>query len=361
MVQTAAVAIGAIGAVSLGAYATGTAIAAPDTRTAQQILPAAEMPLRAGDVRATFLGTTTILFDDGATQLLVDGFFSRPNALSVALGRIQPDAERIRDGRTRGGVGRPAAVLVAHAHFDHAMDAADILAGTNDLLIGSASAANVARGRDLPERQIRVVKGGERFQLGCFGVTVVPSPHSYPVRYEGEIAAPLRPPAKAEDYKEGGNFSFLVEHRGRRLLIHPSANFKPGQFGERTADIVFLGIGGLGTKDEAFTRDYWTEVVANRKAAWVFPVHWDNFTRPLSQELRPVPWPLDNYRLTLQRLQAHANAPGGAKVATLPPLRAVDLPLRPPAEGLCPPRSSSGRGDPDATATAPREENRPQG
>lgn len=32
-----------------------------------------------GAVKVTFLGTTTLLFDDGETQLMIDGFFTRPS------------------------------------------------------------------------------------------------------------------------------------------------------------------------------------------------------------------------------------------------------------------------------------------
>ena len=32
-----------------------------------------------GDVRVTFLGVSTLLFDDGETRIMTDGFFSRPS------------------------------------------------------------------------------------------------------------------------------------------------------------------------------------------------------------------------------------------------------------------------------------------
>src|SRR5262245_60869304 len=44
-----------------------------------------------GEVKVTFLGTTTLLFDDGETQLMIDGFFSRPPMAKVALSPIETD------------------------------------------------------------------------------------------------------------------------------------------------------------------------------------------------------------------------------------------------------------------------------
>ena len=38
-------------------------------------------------VTATWLGVTTLLFDDGETQILIDGFFSRPTLWESILGR----------------------------------------------------------------------------------------------------------------------------------------------------------------------------------------------------------------------------------------------------------------------------------
>ena len=38
-------------------------------------------------VTVTWLGVTTLLFDDGDTQLLIDGFFSRPSLTDILLDR----------------------------------------------------------------------------------------------------------------------------------------------------------------------------------------------------------------------------------------------------------------------------------
>ena len=44
------------------------------------------------DLTVTWFGVTTLLIDDGVTQILIDGYFSRPSLLDIALERrIEPD------------------------------------------------------------------------------------------------------------------------------------------------------------------------------------------------------------------------------------------------------------------------------
>ena len=38
--------------------------------------------LKENQVKVTFFGVSTLLFDDGETQILLDGFFSRPSILT---------------------------------------------------------------------------------------------------------------------------------------------------------------------------------------------------------------------------------------------------------------------------------------
>ncbi len=63
-----------------------------------------------GAVTATFLGTATLLFDDGETALMTDGFFSRP-AIELALDGsgdplVEPDVATVEAWLERLGVTR---------------------------------------------------------------------------------------------------------------------------------------------------------------------------------------------------------------------------------------------------------------
>jgi L-ascorbate metabolism protein UlaG (beta-lactamase superfamily) len=253
-----------------------------------------------GGVRITFLGVSTLLVEDGETAILTDGFFTRPGKLRTVLGRIAPDRDRIGRALERAGISRLAAVIVAHSHYDHAMDAPEVAERTGALLVGSESTANIGRGWGLAEDRMRVVHGGETMELGKFRVRVVATRH-FPHRVAmGEIEAPLRPPARATAYREGGSFSILIERGEKTMLVQASAGFVEGGLQGRKADVVFLGMAGLGGKDEAYREAYWREVVQAVRGRRVIPIHWDDFSRPLDQPLVPFPRLLDDFDASMR-------------------------------------------------------------
>lgn len=281
-------------------------------------------------VRARFMGTTTILLEDGVDQILLDGFFSRPRLSSVIFRKIGPDPSRIKAGLARARITRLSAVLTAHAHYDHALDAPDVAEATGAPLVGSASVANIALGRGFPAARIRTITGGETLCFGRFTIRAVAAPHSPAGRlrgwlFDGAIPRPLASPARAWAYKEGGNFSYLVEHGGTRILLHPSANSRPDLFQDMRADVVFLGLGGLGGRDEDRLETYWREVVGTTGPTTVIPVHWDNFWRPPDQPLKPPPRPFADHAgamRVISRLARH----DGVTILSPPPFEALDLP-----------------------------------
>lgn len=259
-----------------------------------------------GGLRVTFLGVSTLLFDDGETAVLIDGFFSRPGALRTLAGRIEPDVERVKSSLARAGIDRLAAVITVHSHYDHAMDSPLVAENTGALLVGSESTANIGRGWGLSEDRLRVVDGETTARFGRFLITLIPSAHFPHGMAMGDIRKPLVTPAHAVDYKEGGSYSVLLEHDGKTLLVQGSAGFVPGRLRGRRADVVFLGTAGLGTKDEEYRNAYWREVVTAVGARRVMPIHWDDFTRPLDEPLVPLSRFLDDVTVSFDFFIARA-------------------------------------------------------
>jgi L-ascorbate metabolism protein UlaG (beta-lactamase superfamily) len=275
-------------------------------------------------VAVTFLGVTTLLISDGETSLMTDGFFSRPGALATFLGRIAPDADAIERALDRAGVRELAAVIPVHSHYDHAMDSPEVARRTGALLVGSESSANIARGAGLPEERIRVATPGEPMHFGSFEVTLIRSKHFPHGMAMGEITEPLVPPARAFEYREGGSFSVLVAHPAGTLLVQGSAGFEPGVLAGRRADVVLLGVGALGTRDEAYREAYWDEVVAPVAPRCVIPIHWDDLTRPLDAPLVLAPRLLDDFDATIAFLGRRAAA-GNTALGLLPVWEPVTL------------------------------------
>jgi L-ascorbate metabolism protein UlaG (beta-lactamase superfamily) len=265
-------------------------------------------------VRVRFGGVATLLFDDGETAWMTDGFFSRPPAGQVLAGRIGPDTARIEAALKQMGVTRLAAVVPVHSHYDHAMDAPLVAQRTGALLVGGRSTMFIGRGLKLADARMREVKAGETLQLGKFSLRFVASRHSPTPYSDGhtreDLAAPLVPPQRATAWAEGDVWSIFVSHAsGRRFLVQGSAGIVPGALGEQV-DTVFLGTGTLGMKDSAYRQAYWDETVKATGAKRVIPIHYDDFTRPLEEGLVATPYLIDDFSVVMADLEQRSKAAG---------------------------------------------------
>lgn len=276
-------------------------------------------------LRAQFFGVSTVQVTDGQTQLMTDGFFSRPSVLSMVT-LMQPNEARIDKALAKGGISRLDALLVAHSHHDHALDVGPVARKTGALVVGTPSVGEIAQGQGLNAARTRAVEGGEVLRFGGFEVDVIRSPHSPDPLFPGEIDDPLHMPATLMQFKEGGNLSFLLRHAQGKVLIHGSANYVPGMYAGKRADVVFLGIGLLGKQSRDFIQAYWHEVVQVTGAKVVIPVHWDDFTRSLDEPLKQTIWPLDNIPAALKAINALAAA-DGVEVRVLQQYQRVELPI----------------------------------
>ncbi len=273
-------------------------------------------------VRVRFAGVCTLVFDDGETAVMTDGFFSRPG-LPRMLSTIAPDERAVDAGLAALGVRRLAAVIPVHGHYDHAMDAPLVARKTGALLLGDESVLNVGRGAGLPESAMRKVKPGDTAEFGAWRIRFIagrhaPTPFSSGAGGEHTLQ-PLKPPAHATAWREGQTWSLLVQHRsGRSFLVQGSAGFVEGALRGQRADVVFLGTGALGKQPAAYRAQLWHEVVDAVGARRVVAVHWDDFWLGLDQPLQPMPYLADDFALTMADLQRLASA--GHQDLRLPPL-----------------------------------------
>ena len=258
-----------------------------------------------GKVKVTFLGTSTLLIDDGETQLLTDGFVTRPGILKTGFGKIGCDTAKVSAFIKAYHVSNLKGIFCAHSHYDHAMDAPYIAKQTGAIMYGSSSTLNIGRGAGLGEELMQQYQLNTPIKFGKFTVIILPSKHTPPFKVMGKsnddlgvaITQPLPQPAKAEAYSEGGAFDILIEHSGKHILIKASTNWLPGALGNIQADVVFLGTACMGKQDSAFRANYYNETIGKLQPKIVVPIHWDNFFKPLSPHLKALPTVVDNVKL----------------------------------------------------------------
>jgi L-ascorbate metabolism protein UlaG (beta-lactamase superfamily) len=260
-----------------------------------------QRPVIAGDsatdtVTVTWFGVTTLLFDDGETQILIDGFFSRPTLVDILLERpVNNDAAVINYVLDEYRLRRLAAIIPVHSHFDHAMDIGAIANRTSASILGSASTVAIARGAGVPEDQITEAVEQQVYEFGKFAVTLLHSTHapvgwSGSVPMAGSIDEPLVMPQPISAWREGGSYTIVIRHPQGTAIVQGSAGFSDtgALSGELAADAVFLSVGGLETLGREYAEQYWQSMVTTTGASTVYILHFDDFTRPLG-EVVPAP------------------------------------------------------------------------
>ncbi len=159
-------------------------------------------------VRVTYLGTNGYQFEFKGHALLVDPYFSRVDALRVALGsRIQPNVARINDGLRRIAT-KADAILVTHGHFDHLLDVPAVMSKTRARLIASASSVDLAKRAGASAGD--AVKPGDVRRIGPWKIHVLAATHD---RLFGKVpfdqtGSQAGPPKRAADWICGEPLAF---------------------------------------------------------------------------------------------------------------------------------------------------------
>ena len=245
-------------------------------------------------VTATWLGVTTLLFDDGETQILIDGFFSRPTLTDILLDRpVDNDAAMINYAMNKFRMRRLAAIIPTHSHFDHAMDVGEIANRSSASVLGTSSTAQIARGAGVPEDQIIIAAADEVYTFGEFRVSLRQTPHAPlawggTVPVAGEIEQALEMPQPVSEFRMGGAWTIVLEHPQGTSLVVGSAGFTKYSLRETHADVVFLGVGLLDTLDREYAELYWQHTVTATGARTIYPVHFDDYTQPFGT-VEPMP------------------------------------------------------------------------
>ena len=262
--------------------------------------PLATTTSKPGDaVTATWLGITTILFDDGETQILIDGVFTRINPIQLAmLQSVRSDVSAINYTLATFRVDRLAAIVPVHSHFDHAMDIGHIANRTSAIVLGSESTANIVRGENVPVDQYQILADGETRQFGDFTIKMIASAHA-PIGFDNEeffagvIDEPLIQPARISAWKTGIAWSIIEDHPRGRTLVQGSGGYVENKLREEEVDVVMLSVAMLADLGMEYTNTLWEQTVTATRASRVIAIHHDDYTAPFG-EVRLLPNMLDN-------------------------------------------------------------------
>lgn len=294
-------------------------------------------------LEVTFLGTSSLYFNDGQTGILIDGFFTRPGDLGqMAFGTIQSDHALVKAYLQRLNIQKLAAIPVFHSHYDHALDSAEIARLTGAKVLGSPSTAAIARGEGLAEAQIQVTEPYVPYRYGDFTITMIPSKH-VPLPglitmtgMMGDVHEPLAQPASLFAFAEGETYAIHIAHPLGNSLLHSGA-FLPGELTTRVPeaikaqrqadglsaerlypiDTLFQCTPGLQKLEPAVQQQYYQEMVVNTGVKRIVPVHWDDFTLPLDVPLLPLQRFAEDMEASMDFLMT-ASAPRGVEIGFLP-------------------------------------------
>jgi L-ascorbate metabolism protein UlaG (beta-lactamase superfamily) len=214
-----------------------------------------------------WLGVAGIELRADSQMLALDPFFTRPSLLQL-LHPLQSDASLAAEKLPACDV-----ILVTHSHYDHLLDVPAVLRQTAAIACGSPNTCQLLNLLGVPADQLKQVQVGDQLSFGAFQVQVIQGRHRaipFDRFFNGQLPSGLQPPLRAWDYRMDVCLGFLITVMGTRLLVC-AAQPQP-------ADVLFA------VAQE--TSSYYLNLFKGVQPSLFIPIHWDNFTRPLSRPLR---------------------------------------------------------------------------
>lgn len=238
------------------------------------LLPSDPLAPTPGAINVTYLGASTLLFDDGETQVLVDPFISEGGTAGTS-----PDRALIDVTLKQVNASRVRAILVSRMD-DRIRDATYIARKTGATLFGATPVLAAGRADGIPANQLASSLAGAIAKVGKFRIEEIasrpaPAPKGRPAAVRGEHAS-------------GYAADFVLRKGSRSILVKPSANFIPGALHHVDADVLFLATGTLGEQTPFFQDLYYQQTVGETHPGLVIPIQWDDPTQPLSRTLAPT-------------------------------------------------------------------------
>jgi L-ascorbate metabolism protein UlaG (beta-lactamase superfamily) len=237
-------------------------------------------PLLPAGLEIEWLGTAGFRLSLEGTTVLIDPYLTRLPLRSFLSRRPARPDEAVVAARAP----RADAVLVGHAHFDHALDAPLIARRTGARVYGSRSTANLMALHGLADRMVEV-EPYRVIEIGPFEVTFVPSAHArlvlgMAVPMDGDITCEHLDLLSARDYGCGQVYGIHLRAAGVTFYHQGSAEIVDEAVRHRGVDVLLAAIAGRG-----FSRRYLERSIRRLEPQVVVPHHHDDFFRPLDQPM----------------------------------------------------------------------------
>lgn len=266
-----------------------------------------------------WLGAAGLELTTGNRVLLLDPYLSRPSKWQSLARPLEPDRERIRE-YLRSLDGEVSGLLVGHTHSDHVLDVPELAGQTGTTAYGTRSLANLLSAYGLEDRAV-VAEPGAEYRIGPFVARAFRSRHGKVVfgkiPFPGEIERGLRPPLRVHRYRHGGPLAWHVAVDGTRYLHLGSADFLAEELEDMDVDVLFVCAAG-----RQFTPDFTRKLLHLVRPQVVVPIHFDDFSAPLSANTEPKRLPgvkLDQFVREINECDP------SAKVIVPEPFSALDL------------------------------------
>lgn len=214
-----------------------------------------------------WLGVAGIELKAGDQVLAIDPFFTRPT-LTQMLKPLNPNPLLVINKLTACN-----SILVTHSHYDHLLDVPEVLRLSGAVAYGSANTCQLLRILGVPAAQVKQVGVGDNLYLGAFRIEVIKGQHSaipFGQLINGRLRSGLQAPLGVTDFRMDVCLGYWITAMGVRLLVCAGE--------PRPTEILFVVAQEL--------KKYYTHLLKSTGPGVFIPIHWDNFTRPLSKPVR---------------------------------------------------------------------------
>jgi L-ascorbate metabolism protein UlaG (beta-lactamase superfamily) len=235
-----------------------------------------------------WLGITTIYLSDGKTNLLFDAAITHASLWDyLPFATFETNTSEVDYWLNRCQIKTLSALVVNHAHIDHASDVSYLAKKFSAEVYGSSSIKQIALGQGVSAQLIHTIHASEHFQVGDFHVEVFHTPHAAHfldlIFMDGDIEKPLPLKTSVWDYKVGDTYSFLVKHPLGNILFQSIGRMEDTDpLKDVKVDWLFISIANRRSTEEIIEKRF-----IPSSAKKIIPLHYDNFFYPLQREGKP--------------------------------------------------------------------------